>query len=186
MREALDILGFGPCHHMRALNEDEEQKRRWREFVGGGEPDWDRLFEGYRSCVDWPSAHYWETLVQVYPDAKVLLTWRDPESWFRSFSQTIARRVTEGHAPEGAGVQILTGLFGDRISDQEFATRIYLDNIERVMAKVPRDRLVVHEIGAGWEPLCEGLGVPVPDIPYPSRNSASEFIASDGLAPRSG
>ena len=57
MRGALNILGFGPCHHMMEILENETQKQRWRALARGATPDWGNLFEGYRACVDWPSAH---------------------------------------------------------------------------------------------------------------------------------
>ena len=43
MREALEILGFGPCHHMRELIKDPEHERLWRSVVAGATPDWDLL-----------------------------------------------------------------------------------------------------------------------------------------------
>ena len=58
MREALNILGFGPCHHMFEVSAHPEQKRRWRAMVAGAAPDWEQLFEGYASCVDLPAAWY--------------------------------------------------------------------------------------------------------------------------------
>src|SRR5690348_11542424 len=57
MREALTMLGFGPCHHMSEVMAHAQQKRLWRALAKGAAPDWDRLFAGYKSCVDWPSAH---------------------------------------------------------------------------------------------------------------------------------
>ena len=87
MREALDMLGFGPCHHMFEVNANEEQKRLWRAFVKGTPMPWNPLFEGYASCIDWPSAHYWPELVSAYPNARVILTWRSPESWWESFEK---------------------------------------------------------------------------------------------------
>jgi hypothetical protein len=62
MREALSILGFGPCHHMFEVNRDPEQKRLWRALAKGAPPDWEQLFAGYASCVDFPSAVYWREL----------------------------------------------------------------------------------------------------------------------------
>src|SRR5262245_29447552 len=85
LREALNLLGLGPCHHMREVNAHEEQKRSWRALAQGAAPDWPRLLAGYRSCVDWPSAHYWRELMAFYPQAKLVLTYRTPESWWRSF-----------------------------------------------------------------------------------------------------
>src|SRR6185369_3613405 len=87
LREALNMLGFGPCHHMVEVNTHDEQKRLWRALAGGTNAGWDTLFAGYRSCVDWPSAYYWRELIQVYPNAKVLLTYRSPESWWESFEK---------------------------------------------------------------------------------------------------
>ena len=47
--------------------------------------------------------------------------------------------------------------------------------MKAVKATVPPERLLVHSLGDGWDPLCAHLGVPVPAQPYPSRNSASDF-----------
>jgi hypothetical protein len=74
MREALTILGFGPCHHMFEVMANEDQKRLWRALAQGATPDWNQLFAGYASCIDWPSAHYWRDLIEFYPDARVILT----------------------------------------------------------------------------------------------------------------
>ncbi|TIR52842.1 MAG: sulfotransferase family protein, partial [Mesorhizobium sp.] len=84
MREALTMLGFGPCHHMSEVMAHAEQKRLWRALAQGAAPDWNRLFAGYKSCVDWPSVHYWRELIEVFPQARVILTWRSPESWWES------------------------------------------------------------------------------------------------------
>jgi Sulfotransferase domain len=58
MREALNMLGFGPCHHMLEVNTHEEQRRLWRARAKGNQVGWDELLVGYESCVDWPSAVY--------------------------------------------------------------------------------------------------------------------------------
>ena len=51
MREALDMLGFGPCHHMHEVIAHEHRKQVWRELVQGTAADWNKLFAGYNSCV---------------------------------------------------------------------------------------------------------------------------------------
>ena len=38
---------------------------------------------------------------------------------------------------------------------------------EQVKATVPAERLLIFEAKQGWGPLCEFLGVPVPNTPYP-------------------
>ena len=182
MREALDILGFGPCHHMFAVNTSEIQKQRWRALAKGAAPDWESLFEGFGSCVDWPSAFYWRELIQAYPEARVLLTYRTPESWWQSFEKTVLAFSAQGADPESLGVTLIANrVFGGRPQDRDTALAAYEANVEAVLATVPPERLLVHNLGDGWEPLCRHLDVPVPDWPYPSRNSTAQFQERHGL-----
>ena len=177
MREALDILGFGPCHHMRVVLQDEEQKQRWRALARGATPDWETTFEGFASCVDWPSAFFWRDLIVAFPDARVLLTYRSPESWWESFEKTIMPFCSpETHDPATLGVALIGAqVFGGRPHDRDHAIAVYKANVDAVLATVPPERLLVHQLGDGWEPLCRHLGVPVPDQSYPSRNSTADF-----------
>ncbi|RUV43710.1 MAG: sulfotransferase family protein [Mesorhizobium sp.] len=175
-REALTMLGFGPCHHMSEVMAHAEQKRLWRALAQGAAPDWNRLFAGYKSCVDWPSVHYWRELIEVFPQARVILTWRSPESWWESFAKTILPAVIDSQDQESLGVTLVTKqVFGGRPQDRAHAIAVYEANIEAVLKTVPAERLLVHKLGDGWAPLCAHLGVPVPDEPYPNRNTTKEF-----------
>ncbi|RWM24534.1 sulfotransferase family protein [Mesorhizobium sp.] len=176
MREALTMLGFGPCHHMYEVIRNEEQKRLWRALARGAAPDWDRLFAGYKSCVDWPSAHYWRELIEAYPQARVILTWRSPESWWESFAKTILPAISDSQDQESLGIALIAKqVFGGRPHDRAHAIAVYEANVEAVLRSVPAERLLVHKLGDGWEPLCAHLGVPVPAEPYPNRNTTKEF-----------
>jgi hypothetical protein len=176
MREALNMLGFGPCHHMLEVNQNEEQKRLWRALARGENPGWDKLFAGYRSCVDWPSAHYWRELIQLYPDAKVLLTYRSPESWWESFEKTLLAGMAQSTDQASLGLALVRDqVFDGKPGDRAFAIARYQANVDAVKATVPAHRLLVHNLGDGWEPLCKHLGVAVPAQPYPARNSAEDF-----------
>jgi hypothetical protein len=179
MREALEILGFGPCHHMSEVGRDPEQKRLWRALARGAAPDWERLFAGYASCVDFPSAWYWRDLIRAYPEARVILTWRSPESWWGSYEKTVARFTGAGADPDSLGVALVGDqVFGGRPLDRDHVLAVYEAHNAAVQAAVPRERLLVHRLGDGWEPLCAHLGVPVPGRPYPMRNTAAEFAAN--------
>jgi Sulfotransferase domain len=174
MREALKILGFGPCHHMMEVIANEEQKRLWRALVQGAAPDWDRLLAGYRSCVDWPSAHYWRELADF--QAQMILTYRSPESWWESFEKTILVGIDKSTDPESLGLALIAErVFGGRVHDRAQAIAVYEANVEAVKRSVAPERLLVHNLGDGWAPLCAHLGVSVPSQPYPSRNSSSDF-----------
>jgi len=176
MREALTILGFGPCHHMFEVISDEEQKRLWRALAQGAAPDWNRLLAGYASCVDWPSAYYWRDLIEFYPQARVVLTYRSPESWWASFEKTILAGINKSVDQESLGVALIAKqVFGGQANDRAEAIARYEANVKAVTASVPAERLLVHNLGDGWGPLCAHLGVAAPDQPYPSRNDASAF-----------
>ncbi len=180
MRTALETLGFGPCHHMRALYENPDHKAHWRRFIAGGPCDWDVLLGGFRSCVDWPSAHFWPELAQAFPHAKIILTWRSPESWWRSFESTILE-VLQNRDPDAAptpgSLLLPKHVFGGRSLTKANCIAAFEANAARVKAEVPQERLLIHEIGDGWHPLCAHLGVPVPSDPYPQSNSTAEFRA---------
>ncbi|MDX8448084.1 sulfotransferase family protein [Mesorhizobium captivum] len=176
MREALTMLGFGPCHHMSEVMAHDEQKRLWRALAKGAAPDWNRLFAAYKSCVDWPSAHYWRELIEAYPEARVILTWRSPESWWESFQKTILPAIADSRDQESLGISLVSKqVFGGRPHDRAHALAVYEANVEAVLNTVPAKRLLVHKLGDGWEPLCAHLGVPVPAEPYPNRNTTKEF-----------
>ncbi|RUT95464.1 sulfotransferase family protein [Mesorhizobium sp. USDA-HM6] len=179
MREALTMLGFGPCHHMYEVMMHDEQKRLWRALANGAAPDWNRLFAGYKSCVDWPSAHYWRALIEAYPQARVILTWRSPESWWESFQKTILPAIAASQDQESLGISLVSKqVFGGRPQARAHAIAVYEANVEAVLKTVPAERLLVHKLGDGWEPLCAHLGVAAPDEAYPNRNSTKEFRAA--------
>lgn len=186
MREALNMIGAGPCHHMREVQGDEAHRDLWRAAVAGDGPiDWDVLLDGYASCVDWPTAHYWPELLRRWPEAKVLLTWRDAESWWRSFEKTILPVILESTDGQSMGLGLIRDkVFGGRADDRDHAVAVYEANIARVTAEVPAERLLVYPVGSGWAPLCDFLGVPVPDAPFPRINSAAEFNSDPTTRPR--
>jgi hypothetical protein len=176
MREALTVLGFGLCHHMSEVFAHEEQKRLWRAFAQGAAPDWNEVFAGYSSCMDWPSAFYWRELMTFYPDAKIVLTYRSPESWWESFEKTILIGINKSVDPESLGLALIAKkVFGGWPGDRAHAMSVYEANVRAVMDTVSPVRLLVHKLGDGWEPLCAHLGVAVPDQPYPSRNAQGDF-----------
>jgi len=178
MKTALEILGLGPCHHMKELNANPAQRALWRQIAKGNTLDWEQAFAGYRSCTDWPSAFYWRELSAAYPDAKILLTLRDAESWYASVQNTILKSLTGNADPDSVGVTLIAErVFGGRPEDRAHAMGIFEKNTAEVRAAFDPDRLHVHSLGDGWEKLCQFLNKPVPDTPYPHSNATAEFNA---------
>ena len=88
LKIALERLGFGRCYHFRNMLADWHVPR-WRAILAGAPPDWDALFRGYASTADFPVAAYYRELATHYPEAKVILSTRDPEDWYRSTRDTL-------------------------------------------------------------------------------------------------
>jgi hypothetical protein len=176
MREALEILGFGPCHHMFEVDTP-EKVLDWRRAILGAPRDWDVLLGGYAACVDWPSAFFWPELVEAFPDAKVLLTYRSAESWWASYEKTILQHIrhTDPDDDSRLGFVMANQIFDGRIDDRATCIAAYEANVACVMARVPAERLLVYTLGQGWDPLCAFLGAPVPEVPYPNRNATDDF-----------
>jgi len=178
MREAINRLGFGPCHHMFEVNRDEKQRDAWRSLAGGARPDWNSLFAGYSACVDWPSAYYWRELIEYFPAAKVVLTYRSAESWWTSFEQTILAYIKRVEDKQSMVITLIAErVFGGRPDDRRHAMAVYEANVHAVLDEVPPDRLLVHRLGDGWTGLCGHLNAPIPTEPYPRRNDAAEIRA---------
>lgn len=190
LKRALEILGFGPCHHMEECFAHPETVPHWQAVAAGKTVDWDSLFAGYRSQVDWPGAHVWRSLVQAYPEAKVVMSVRPEESWWKSFSATIGTLLGHFRAGQlpplpphilgmmGATAEMVEAqTFGGPASDRETVLRAYRRQLEEVTSAVPADRLLVFDVAEGWGPLCAFLGVPVPDAPFPHVNTTADFWA---------
>ena len=185
LKLALEQLGFGPCHHMFEVRDHPEQLPNWVAAARGEAVDWDDVFRGYRSQVDWPGARYWRELARHYPKAKVILTVRDPDEWFDSVQATIAPFIAargthpSPHANAIADMgheTVAVQVFGDRLSDRDHATRIFSRHIAEVQSEIPSDRLLTFDLRDGWNPLCDFLGVEAPDVPFPKTNSSKQFV----------
>lgn len=192
---ALDRLGFGPCDHMFVVAKEPERIHRWLAIAEGRSTDWDGLFAGFRSVVDWPAAAYWRELAAHYPEAKVLLTVRDPDGWYESTQATVFKQnralrlltwlISRGNPDLRAFLELDRRTVHDRVFGGDTRTRehmlkIYADHIAQVKAEIPADRLLVYDVAEGWGPLCAFLGVPVPDEPFPRVNRRDDFSREAG------
>lgn len=179
LRLALNQLGLGPCHHMFEVMANPEQIPLWRAAGRGEFSDWDVAYEGYRSAVDWPTAHFWRELADFYPDAKVILTVRDPDAWYDSVMRTIGRGLDPAtNDPDSFGVAVIgQQVFGGRVTDRAHAISVFEAHNRAVQDALPADRLLVFRAQDGWAPLCKFLSVAVPDTPYPKSNDSASYLA---------
>ena len=181
LKFALEHLGFGPCYHMSEVFAGARRNvPLWLDAIDG-RPDWDAIFEGFHSTTDYPACTYWRELVEHYPRAKVILTVRDPDTWFDSVSETIfsdGMQASLRGSPTGDMMQgVIFDAFGERLRDRDFMTEWFIRRNREVIDALPPERLLVFSPKEGWEPLCGFLGVPVPNEPFPRINSRDELNA---------
>lgn len=180
LKFALEKIGFGPCFHMSELFAHvRTQLPLWLEAVDG-RPDWDAIFKDFRSTTDYPACTYWRELADHFPDAKLVLTTRDPDSWFDSVSATIFAPRMQDTLIGTPTERMMQGAIYDAfkagsMQDRAFMTDWYVTRNEEVIASLPPERLLVFHPKDGWEPLCSFLGVDVPDCPFPRVNSRDEL-----------
>jgi hypothetical protein len=191
---ALEMLGLGPCYHMVNVLADLDEVHKWQAAFDGN-ADWPSIFDDFQSTVDWPGSFFYKELVDVYPEAKVLLSTRDGDAWARSMRDTVwgvwygdglLRHMSDARTKVDPGWQGFAELLrpmcqrsGLMPGGAETTTEQMAAGMERfeeeVKQTVPADRLLVWSVADGWEPLCEFLEVRVPDTPFPHLNDTLEF-----------
>ena len=189
LKLALEQLGFGPCFHMAEFftsANGEALKATWeRVAFDPAPPDWDEVFAGYRSTVDFPASVFWRELADRYPDAKVILSLRDAERWYASTQETIFKPDPDRPFAERtdnwgrmAYKVISLDTFGGDTTSRDHCIAVYEKHNAAVKATIAPERLLVYEPGEGWTRLSAFLGVPAPDTPFPRENTADAFKAA--------
>lgn len=198
LKESLEKLGLRHVYHMKELLVNPDKLYLWKQLDETGDTNWDALYEGYDGTVDFPGYPWYKEHMKRYPDAKVILTVRDFESWYKSVDSTVFRA---GPQTPGEKLKMLTKLlfsararkvvrvikwfkkvfFAERLQgkfgDKVFVQKFWEDHLAEVKASVPKEKLLVYDVREGWGPLCAFLGVPEPAEPLPHLNKKENFKA---------
>lgn len=187
LKLALERILGAPCYHMAEVFAHPEHVADWHGAARGEMPDWGRLLTGYAAAVDWPAAAFWPELSAAFPDALVLLSVRDPDSWWKSASTTIfqASQSMVGTPWYAMVATMFSTRFTPRLDDREICIAAFERHNQEVRRCVPRERLLEWRASEGWGPLCRALGAPVPDEPFPRANTSEDFRAMHAAAVRS-
>ena len=149
LKLALEQLGFGPCYHMTEVLMDPSRGAGWVR-AAEGQADWDAIFTGFESTVDYPGCGFWRELAQYYPTAKVLLSVRDPQDWFDSTQATIFSDEHNKPFVKSTLAQFFSKTvfepYGSRIHDRDFVTAAFQRHNAEVQRDVPANRLLVYEV----------------------------------------
>ncbi|KAI1470287.1 P-loop containing nucleoside triphosphate hydrolase protein [Daldinia caldariorum] len=200
---ALKRLGFKPFHMAEIIKAGPEQVELlndglYAEMFHEGKPygraEFDKWFADYDIIIEMPFFMLRSTL-EAYPDAKFLLTERNPDKWAKSFENTVgmmAEKLTSfpmsvfkyfdafAYHMARMGTVVLnyyTNGCGLTPEGHKNLMNNYSNYIAEVKRLVPPEQLKVCKLedGFGWDEICPYLGVPVPDEKWPSLNTPEEF-----------
>jgi hypothetical protein len=178
LKVALERLLGAPCYHMAEVFSHPEHVPVWHAAAKGEMPDWTELLRGYAAAVDWPAASFWPEMSEAFPDALVVLSVRDPESWWKSAHATIFPSSREARDDWRAMIdEMFASRFTSALEDREACIAAFERHNEQVRETVPPKRLLEWRAADGWRPLCEALGVSVPDEPFPHVNRTEDFLS---------
>jgi len=196
LKKALEHLSGEKCFHMVELLKQPKRLKHFKKKGKLGKNNWEQIFEGYTSVTDFPCCMYYKELSELYPEAKVILTVREPEKWYQSTLETIYRGkpqsgkdiakliwnyIRSSDARKASPVfmhndkLIWEGFFEGKFEDKKHAIEIYNRHIEEVKKTIPKDRLLVFSVKEGWEPLCDFLRQAAPNIPFPRTHQRTKF-----------
>ena len=200
LKYALQTLLKKPAYHMQNILLNKKDAKLWQNIIFNKKAvDWNAIYNGYGACLDFPSCNYYKELMKEYPDAKVILTIRDADSWMKSWNalnREVLNSITFKFFSKIPGTSFyiqkkihneailgIRGMFKGHESEKDIKNEFNKWN-QSVIDYVPKDRLLVYEIKDGWKPLCNFLDMPVPNIPFFHKNKTknmghmSRFIGS--------
>ncbi len=178
LKGALETVLGGSCYHMLEVFNHPEHVALWQDAANGAPVDWAAMLADYTATSDFPACLFWRELLELYPDATVLLSTRaDTQLWWESASQTIFSPAIEAlgaERPEWLAMwqTVSKARFTDQVQHEAAAKAAYERHNAEVRAAVPTDQLIDWQPSEGWGPICEALELPVPDAPFPTRTPA--------------
>jgi len=189
LASAFEKLNFGPCYTVNTVKKNPSHVAIWNDAISGKTIDWQSLYKGYGSAVDWPTVSFLPQVLQAYPEVKVVLTLRDPKEWYESAKATIFEALElSQYNPNPPGRNrpaveltrrlVLEMMFQGQYKDEARAIEIFNQHNHQVKKIVPADRLLTYRVTEGWLPVCGFLGVAVPNEPFPKSNDRAAFVSS--------
>ena len=201
MQAALETLGYGPTIHgfnqwMHVQDTDMwEEGLKAKFFPSPSNPaftrkEFDNLLGDYEIASDFPSIAFAEELIELYPEAKVIIVERDIDSWYKSFHESL---ITFIFSPVAYAIVAfdrplvrfhemtqmwIRGKFrsNSREELEGKAKLVYKEHYEMIRRITPKERLLDFKLSDGWEPLCKFLGKGVPvGVEFPRINDKEDF-----------
>ena len=192
LKYALEKLLGQPSYHMQNILLNKKDAKIWHKsiFKHNQKFNWEEIYEGFGACLDFPSCNYFKELMKAYPDAKVILTTRDDQSWIKSWNvlnNQVLKSFTFRFLARIPGTSFKlqkdihnemilgkNGAFKGAITDKD-RMKMFNEWNQSVIKYVPEDRLLVYQVKEGWGPLCNFLDVPMPSDSFPYKNKTKNM-----------
>ena len=173
--------------------------KEWKKLLthGGHVEDFRSMYQDVDVAVGVPVYVFWEEIHQAFPQAKVILTVRDEDTWAESMLKHIKRddehtwlKVIKTLSPTGWSYHYFTASHQRMVHGYDTCTwwpwktsvlnetvmrRNYRLHNDYVAHKAPKDLLLIFNISQGWEPLCKFLGKEIPTVAFPYKNKDGAF-----------
>ncbi|KPI36199.1 uncharacterized protein AB675_8897 [Cyphellophora attinorum] len=195
LRTALKELGYTDTYHMLSASmENPPDSLCWQDAFAAiyegkgkfGREEFDAILGHCQAVCDWPAIAFSKELIEAYPEAKVIITTRDVDTWHDSVLKTVNWRNNDpelkllANMDWGAGLyQPMLAKFFHHFFKDDFegqGKQIFNDYYQSIREMVPPGQLLEYRVSSGWRPLCEYLGHPIPDVPFPRSNDADGFV----------
>ena len=183
LKEALEVLLGGTCHHMLEVFPRPEQIEGFTAAINGETIDWSAFLSEFTAMVDFPGSLFWREIAAANPDAPILLSSRPAQDWYKSAKNTIFLHITSEDPWMLTMRKGFQARFCDDVDNPEAMMAAYERHNAQVRAEVPAERLIDWKPGDGYAPICERLGLPIPDVAFPHTNTTAEFRAMIGADP---
>ncbi|KAL9109307.1 MAG: hypothetical protein Q9227_006062 [Pyrenula ochraceoflavens] len=194
---ALKELGYHPYHMAEAIKDASMDFPLWEEalrakFMGDGplwgKDEFDKMLGRFDGCEDVPCILFAEELINMYPEAKVILTHRPAEDWARSIGRVLGGLMSWPWGRYAWADPYLTypwfhylGVIVQCLNwgnDPKVMIDAYNSHYDLVRRVCPKERLLELELGkTSWEQVCGFLGEEVPKgKAWPRTNDGNQFL----------
>jgi len=158
---------------------------------GGTAEDFRRMYENVDAITDVPGNHFWEEIMEAFPDVKIILTQRrNDHEWVRSLNNQVVTnsslllrifpylsstarrqiRYMDKIAYVLFGTKMHRSLFRPTTFNQLTTRQRYRQHTSYVKNHCPKNQLLIYDLKEGWGPLCKFLDKPIPKEPFPHEN----------------
>ena len=181
---------------------DKRAAGAWLDMAHGKAARWGDIFDSYASIASFPAWAFYRELIQRYPEARVVLTVRDANTWFEDINAgdlaayktdpwwLFRVRPIKKLMKELEDLVIIDRMYRGQLDEKHVAIAAFEDHTNNITNAVPPDRLLIFDVKDGWGPLCAFLGVGVPeglefpwlnDIPSVKRRLRKRYFLYRGI-----